>query len=599
MTALQDHIADLNNPHNVTKTQVGLGNIENYPTATTQEAIDGVANDRYMDATKTQEAIDARIAALGLIVEPFNWYRAKPLPTDNISLRAVEYGNGLFVAVGTNSAGTVGVCFTSPDGIEWTQRTIPNALYTAIVFGNGLFIALGANTTVAATSPDGITWTSITVPIGLWEDAVYSPEESLYVAVGGAGGTNKIITSPDGTNWTARTHPDPTFASKKVTYGNGKFIAGGGSSGPKVIESSDGITWTNVTLNYTSPMSYCTGLAFARGYFVWAGGTGFTLGRSTDGINWEITGYSGSPYQTNDLIFALGQFMGTGIMGSSANEATATYSSDGLNWNYKTINHFGTIKLYSLASNGERAVAVGDGQLTANCVLVTAPVGDLPGPDFFLGGDTTAGFYGEVNPVELIDSLTLASTIGLSAGTAIGALTPWLKFSIDGQVIYVAKQEFRYNIGWDSIYQAGAVYGTGDNGVSPHPSSPTIQDAMILADGTIYDVRLLKGVNSDPVSGTLTQDGTDTHGSEWNRLIYNIIGNQNPGSQVGPNWFNYNLAALGLSAPRFNWCQERYTGGTNLRVLRGNSNYIDAYDAQEGTTSLNQYSWRPVLVPVV
>jgi len=45
---LDDHINNLTNPHQVTKTQVGLGNVANYPVATEVEAIAGEANDRYM-----------------------------------------------------------------------------------------------------------------------------------------------------------------------------------------------------------------------------------------------------------------------------------------------------------------------------------------------------------------------------------------------------------------------------------------------------------------------------------------------------------------------------------------------------------------------
>jgi hypothetical protein len=56
---LQDHIADKNNPHEVTKTQVGLGLVDNYPSATSGEAIGGTANNRFMTPLRTKQAIDA------------------------------------------------------------------------------------------------------------------------------------------------------------------------------------------------------------------------------------------------------------------------------------------------------------------------------------------------------------------------------------------------------------------------------------------------------------------------------------------------------------------------------------------------------------
>ena len=59
VTPLNTHKGDTTNPHNVTKTQVGLGNVENYPVATQTEAENGVSSTRYMTPLRTQEAINA------------------------------------------------------------------------------------------------------------------------------------------------------------------------------------------------------------------------------------------------------------------------------------------------------------------------------------------------------------------------------------------------------------------------------------------------------------------------------------------------------------------------------------------------------------
>jgi hypothetical protein len=54
---LDTHIADKNNPHGVTKTQVGLGSVLNYGVASTAEAQAGVVNDKYMTPVLTKSAI--------------------------------------------------------------------------------------------------------------------------------------------------------------------------------------------------------------------------------------------------------------------------------------------------------------------------------------------------------------------------------------------------------------------------------------------------------------------------------------------------------------------------------------------------------------
>lgn len=61
------HIADYTNPHKVTKDQVGLGLVDNYPTAAVGEAEAGVANNRFMTPLRTRQLIDViATAALNL-----------------------------------------------------------------------------------------------------------------------------------------------------------------------------------------------------------------------------------------------------------------------------------------------------------------------------------------------------------------------------------------------------------------------------------------------------------------------------------------------------------------------------------------------------
>jgi hypothetical protein len=56
---MANHIADVNNPHQTTKAQVGLGSVENYPVATTAEAQAGVATNKYTTPFLVKAAIDA------------------------------------------------------------------------------------------------------------------------------------------------------------------------------------------------------------------------------------------------------------------------------------------------------------------------------------------------------------------------------------------------------------------------------------------------------------------------------------------------------------------------------------------------------------
>lgn len=54
---MAQHVASVSNPHNVTKAQVGLGSVENYGVATQAEAEAGVVSNKYMTPLRTKQAI--------------------------------------------------------------------------------------------------------------------------------------------------------------------------------------------------------------------------------------------------------------------------------------------------------------------------------------------------------------------------------------------------------------------------------------------------------------------------------------------------------------------------------------------------------------
>ena len=58
------HLSDTSNPHNVTKSQVGLGVVENLPLSTRGEAEQGTRNDRYMTPLRVKEAISVQTTAV-------------------------------------------------------------------------------------------------------------------------------------------------------------------------------------------------------------------------------------------------------------------------------------------------------------------------------------------------------------------------------------------------------------------------------------------------------------------------------------------------------------------------------------------------------
>ena len=58
-TIINNHISDISNPHNVSKIQVGLGNVLNYGIATKAEAQAGTSNEKYMTPLRVQDFLNA------------------------------------------------------------------------------------------------------------------------------------------------------------------------------------------------------------------------------------------------------------------------------------------------------------------------------------------------------------------------------------------------------------------------------------------------------------------------------------------------------------------------------------------------------------
>lgn len=66
---IDNHLADFANPHRVTSTQVGLGNVQNYPVATQDQALAGTSTTAYMTPALVQAVVSSSSGALGTELE--------------------------------------------------------------------------------------------------------------------------------------------------------------------------------------------------------------------------------------------------------------------------------------------------------------------------------------------------------------------------------------------------------------------------------------------------------------------------------------------------------------------------------------------------
>jgi photosystem II stability/assembly factor-like uncharacterized protein len=128
---------------------------------------------------------------------------------------------------------------------------------------------------------DGVNWSKVESEIkNPLQSVTYG--NSIFVAVG-SGGYGAVMRSNDGLIW----EKYDSYPHWSVCYGDGLFVAVGAYESSF---SSDGITWTRVTIPEKSGGGYLNTVAYGNGKFIAAGGRddlGSVLWTSENGSNWK------------------------------------------------------------------------------------------------------------------------------------------------------------------------------------------------------------------------------------------------------------------------------------------------------------------------
>ncbi len=199
------------------------------------------------------------------VYSPTTWTAVTNSTFGSSAVSGVCYGNGKFVAVGSN-----GKIAYSLDAINWTKVSdskFGSAIINSVCYGNGNFVAVGLNGTIAYST--GVyNWNLATSAVtAVFVNVCYG--NGKFMASGSEG---KIVRSEIGCGWIAGS--DSKFGSSYVTricYGNGKFVAVGESG--KIAYSSDGNSWTLVS-DSKFGTSEIDGVCYGNGKFVAVGAGG-------------------------------------------------------------------------------------------------------------------------------------------------------------------------------------------------------------------------------------------------------------------------------------------------------------------------------------
>ena len=201
-------------------------------------------------------------------------------------------------------------------------------------------------------------------------------------------------------------------------------------------------------------------------------------------------------------------------------------------------------------------------------------------------------YYGELSASEFFTGDELSTLLGVTQGTIRNSNTDWFKFGLHGKILFIPKMTIRHSISWEHLYSKGLVYGTDDIGLFP-TGTPTNQLKIVSKDGFNYKVRLIRGSSTDPRNGLIGTNKPISQGSEWNELMYRVS-SANPNG-TSENFAMYTDAQLNITSGfgRYTICQEQYSVGSTVRVIRGGSVGHLSYFTSSNTYP--SWGWRPVL----
>ena len=430
--------------------------------------------------------------------------------------------------------GTIGNRYTmySYNGLTWTQGdTGLSRTWHSIVWADklGLFVMMNTDTTVTgqvATSPDGLTWTSRDGSAGAtasFMSLAWSSSLSLLVASANTGSNTQYIqTSPDGITWTRVTGPTASSASplfRKIIWNNtlGQFVACGNG---QFAVSTDGANWNLYNTATTTTTFRSIAYSPTLGRYVASSTIETSQGAtSTDGITWTAI----TVPLFNDIIWISGIRAFVGISKSATD--WEQWSANGTSWGFcpRSITESGYTKSTIVYSYEYDMVIIGrSGSFGANKNIVvsrsTSPNAIRYGRDNYFSRNNIASidFETHVNYISAYDSGhrwfnstgTSNSTVNTrnllmavdSSGLAIGRYTPSCKLDLQnssaGEIIRLRVSD----VNTASIGINASAGITMTNVTAADATSTTAGGVLTVTGGTAISKKLYVG---DGIYGTI------------------------------------------------------------------------------------------------
>ncbi|MEW6156156.1 MAG: hypothetical protein AB1813_01915 [Verrucomicrobiota bacterium] len=174
------------------------------------------------------------------------WRKSNLGESSAVTLKAVAYGAGMYVAVGERNipeGSPEGLVLSSSDGLEWRTRAVTQYWLEDVTYAAGAFVAVGGFEAILR-SPDGVRWTMLNRgDVDDYNGIVWGG--NMFII----NGLQTLLWSSDSQNWE---RIQPNLRLRKVLgFAGGRFF--GVTQDSKLVYSRNATNWVAVEFSYPIP----------------------------------------------------------------------------------------------------------------------------------------------------------------------------------------------------------------------------------------------------------------------------------------------------------------------------------------------------------
>lgn len=243
-------------------------------------------------------------------------------------------------------------------------------------------------------------------------------------------------------------------------------------------------------------------------------------------------------------------------------------------------------------------VVGGPSELFSTPLKIDAIYSTGPGPTKLQSGDQQLGYFGVLSAIEFLTASELQILAGYPQMTMSLPMTIWDKWYRNGKVLFIPRYICGSAWSWSSLYLAGLVFGTDDDGPwRPDGVAATNQMKIITKGFNRFIVRLPTGADDRNNPARFVADNapvTIRKYSETADLHYPTLSGVFPTSQRYPRISSVASSLSTIGGSRNGLCQEQYKTGylAGLPSSAGSSAILEAL-ATSSVTAID--GWKPTL----